>query len=95
MTGDYHSTSEIFDLEMETLSAGPDLPGGSYWYGSQAVSYMDTILLMGGKQEGDLSHQEGIHQLDLETMEWIERPERMKLGRVDHVAFEIPLGSCL
>ena len=92
----YYSTSEIFDLDTETWSLGPNLPRDSYFSGSQAVPYMGSVLLIGGKQENDGGQllQKEIHQLDLETMEWVKRPEELKTGRFDHIAFPIPLGSC-
>ena len=95
-SGDSHSTSEIFDLESESWSMGPALPRGNSIFGAQAVPYMGSLLLIGGRREEEdwMLYEEEIYQLDLETMEFVKRPEELQIGRHDHIAIPIPLGSC-
>ena len=89
-----YKTTEIFDVETESWSEGPDLPSGMSNYGAQVIPYLDSFLLVGGCGREDGKNFDTF-QLDLQEMAWIERPEKLEHYRCNHVAFEIPNDSCV
>ena len=89
-----YKTTEVFDVETESWSVGPDLPSRMSNYGAQVIPYLDSFLLVGGCGREDGKNFDTF-QLDLQEMAWIERPEKLEHYRCNHVAFEIPNDSCV
>ena len=80
------SSSEIYDINSQTWSTGPNLP--SAWYLSTSVPFGDTFLVVGGVSSG--SRSDDIYEFDPVANTWKTRIEKMSLDRYDHAAFLVP-----
>ena len=81
------ASSEVYDIESQTWSTGPNLP--SAWYVAASVPFGDTFLVVGGdKFSGSSSNN--IYEFDPAGNSWITRQEKLSLARYDHTAFFVP-----
>ena len=56
---------------------------------TQTVYFGETVLLIGGRQDGSAS--DNIYEFDLGSETWTLRPEKLSSPKRNHLAFEIPM----
>ena len=91
--GEKLGSSEIFDLDSETWSRGPNLPaslGGVHGFGSEmvAVAKENTFYVFGGDMERGNSDK--IVGYDAAKREFFVHPKRMDVGGDGHNMVKVP-----
>ena len=85
---DAADTVEIFDLRFEEWSLGPWLPDAFKLTDATTVAYGDSFILLGGWSASGASDK--VYEFDPVNNEWFLRPEELKIGRSNTVAFAVP-----
>ena len=84
----YVRSTEILDLQTLQWTDGPDFPQEIAH--TQAISFKNTFLAVGGYDDGETNHLLSIYEFDFEGQAWIERGEALTAGRGAFTAFLVP-----
>ena len=71
---------QVLDLASGTWSLGPFLPY-SIWLGAVLPTERSFLILGGAQIPAGSATDDKILELDPDTLEWIERPERLSMER--------------
>ena len=81
-------SSEVFDLETLKWSYGPDLPGRLSL--GATLQMNDTFVIIGGFNNEEGENYDSFYEYDQVTNSWVERAEKLTLGRHSVSAVLIP-----